>query len=316
VKRTLLLLIAAALLAPASQARVTGGTPVALVTAETLDQLIALDLPSGRVIKRLEMPADPENVEAYGSNAVVVSARAGAVTLLAPSSLRVRKVIRGFGAPHLAAFAADLKHLYVTDDARGQLVVIDLERARVIRKIFVGYGAHHLSVSNDGNRVWLALGEQAHTLVVLDTTATTRPRILGRIHLPWAAHDLAFTPNSRRVWVTSDDRPQVAVYDAATMHQLFTIRAGRPPQHVAFGRFAFVTSGYGNELRVFTLNGSLRSTVKIAHGSFNVAVSGDLVLTSSLLDGSVTEVDGTPGRVLLHERIAPAARDAAIYTLP
>lgn len=314
-KRTLLLLIAAALLAPASQARVTGGTPVALVTAETLNQLIALDLPSGRVLKRLEMPADPENVEAYGSNAVVVSARAGAVTLLVPSSLRVRKVIRGFGAPHLAAFAADLKHLYVTDDARGQFVVIDLKRARVIRKIFVGYGAHHLSVSNDGNRVWLALGEQAHTLVVLDTTAPTRPRIVGRIHLPWAAHDLAFTPNSRRVWVTSDDRPEVAVFDAATMRQLFTLKAGRPPQHVAFGRFAFVTSGYGNDLS-FRLNGSLRSTVKIAHGSFNVAVSGDLVLTSSLLDGSVTELDGTAGRVLLHERIAPAARDAAIYTLP
>ena len=117
-KRTLLLLIAAALLAPASQARVTGGTPVALVTAETLNQLIALDLPSGQVLKRLDMPADPENVEAYGSNAVVVSARAGAVTLLAPSSLRIRKVIRGFGAPHLAAFAADQAALAKLDDAR------------------------------------------------------------------------------------------------------------------------------------------------------------------------------------------------------
>ena len=49
VKRVLLLLVGAALLAPASQARGGGGTAVALVTAETMNELLAVSLPSGHV---------------------------------------------------------------------------------------------------------------------------------------------------------------------------------------------------------------------------------------------------------------------------
>ncbi|MGE5434996.1 MAG: hypothetical protein ACM3S3_09460, partial [Candidatus Doudnabacteria bacterium] len=82
-KRVLPVLAAAALIAPASQARTEGGgTPVALVTAETMNELLAISLPDGRVLKRLRMPADPENVEASDRTAVVVSTRGAAVTLV------------------------------------------------------------------------------------------------------------------------------------------------------------------------------------------------------------------------------------------
>ena len=311
-----LFLLSFALASPASLAATHGGRPVALVTAESLSQLIALELPSGRILKRLRLPADPENVVTHGSQAVIVSSRAGAVTLLAPSSLRIRRVIYGFGTPHLAAFSPDLQHLYVTDDARGQLDVISLARARVIRRIFVGYGAHHLSVSPDGNQTWIALGERAHTIVVLDTSRPARPQVVGRIRLAWGAHDLAFTPNGSRIWVTSDTSQELSVFDAGTRRVLFTVRAGLPPQHIAFAQFAYVTSGYGDDLRIFSLGGALRRTLKTEHGSFNIATSGGIVLVSSLLDGSVTELAAPTGRVLLRERVAPAARDAAIYVLP
>src|SRR3954453_12211092 len=58
-KRMLLAVLAVSVLAPTSAAREAGGTPVALVTAETLDKLLAVELPSGRVLKRLRMPSDP-----------------------------------------------------------------------------------------------------------------------------------------------------------------------------------------------------------------------------------------------------------------
>ena len=80
--RRALLLVAILLLPAASRAAPEGGTPVALVTAETENQLLAVALPSGGVEKRLKMPADPQNVEANNSVAVVVSTRAGAVTLV------------------------------------------------------------------------------------------------------------------------------------------------------------------------------------------------------------------------------------------
>ena len=58
----------------------------------------------------------------------------------------------------------------MTDDRRGQLVVISLTSRRVVRKLEVGAGAHHIAVSPDGSRLWIALGERARTIAVVDTT--------------------------------------------------------------------------------------------------------------------------------------------------
>src|SRR5207248_1404552 len=84
----------------------------------------------------------------------VASVRAGAVTLVDTATLRVRRVLRGFASPHIPACSLDGRYIYVTDDARGQLTVI---RSRVVRKLFVGFGAHHIAVSPDQPRLWIAL---------------------------------------------------------------------------------------------------------------------------------------------------------------
>src|SRR5712692_1186915 len=211
-----------------------GGEPVALITAESENQLLAVDLPSGRIVRRVTLPADPQNVEVLGLDAVVaVSTRAGAVTVLEPRSLRVIRVLRGFGAPHIAAIHPTGEWAYVTDDARGELAVIALPSGRLVRKLYVGLGAHHLAVSPGGDRLWIALGERARTIVVVDTSAPSRPRVVGRFDPGFGAHDLAFDPDGTRVWVTSDQRNDVAVFDASTRRLLFRVPVGPPPQHVA-----------------------------------------------------------------------------------
>jgi hypothetical protein len=54
--------------------------------------------------------------------------------------------------------------------------------------------------SPDGRRTWVALGETAHTIVVLDTSMPTRPRVVARMRLPSPGHDLMFAPDGRTVW--------------------------------------------------------------------------------------------------------------------
>src|ERR671930_733301 len=139
-KLAVLLLVVAALGGGSAHG---GGSPVALVTAETENALLAISLPDGRVLKRLPMPADPENVAVVGFKwAVVVSPRAGAVTVVSLPSLRVVRVLRGFVSPHLAIATADSQGAYVTDDGSGRLVVLRLSgRPRVVRSVFVGAGA-------------------------------------------------------------------------------------------------------------------------------------------------------------------------------
>ncbi|MGB2875067.1 MAG: YncE family protein [Gaiellaceae bacterium] len=314
-KRAVLLL--ALLVLPAASRAAAGRGPIALVTAESQNQLLAIDVDSGRIIRRLAMPADPENVEAYAGEAAVVSARGGAVTLLNPHTLSVWRVLRGFGSPHIAAFTPGGDYLYVTDDARGQLVVI---LNRVVRKIFVGYGAHHMAFSPDQRRLWIALGERARSIAVVDTHNPEHPRLLGHVDPHGAAHDLAFTPDGRYVWVTYDDGPYLRTFDARTGRPLRTLYAGSPPAHVRFddaaglarfSRYAYVTSGNGALLRVFDWRRrQLARVLRTSPGAYNLAVDQGLVATSSLTGGTVIAFRG--GRLLLSERVAPAARDVAL----
>jgi DNA-binding beta-propeller fold protein YncE len=317
VKRALLLLAILAVPAASHAAR-QGGTPAALVTAETQNALLVVDLDSRKVVRRLPMPADPENVETSGdSAAAVVSTRAGAVTLLSLPRVRVRRTIRGFASPHIAAFSPYGRYLYVTDDVRGELVVIGVPRGRVVRRLFVGRGAHHIAVSPDGNRLWIVLGERATEIVVVDTSRPTHPWVRARLFdIGGLAHDAAFTPNGRRVWVTYDNRSSVAIFDARTYRILSTLPAGSPPQHVAFGiQFGYVTSGNDGRLRVFSFTGRLLGVARTPRGSFNLGVGGGLVLTSSLTQGTLTELRDSGSR-MWSGRVAPAARDAAVAVLP
>jgi DNA-binding beta-propeller fold protein YncE len=297
-----------------------GGTPVALVTAETENALLAVSLEDGRVLRRVALPADPENVVAdFGVTAVVVSARGHAVSLLDWRSLRVIKVLRDFGEPHLAAVTRDGKWAYVTDDARGQLATIKLASKRVIDRLAVGAGAHHLTISPNGRRLWLALGEQARTVVIVDTTQPSRPRILRRFDPGSAVHDLAFSPDGRQVWLTSANSQSVTVVDAHSGRRLFAVPAGRPPQHVAFNyavsnlsRFAYITSGNSGRIeKVDTRNGRVLRVARVPYGSFNVTTAGGLVLTSSLTNGTLTEFTDQLD-VMRSVKVAPAARDVGV----
>jgi len=313
-RSVLVLCLSAALVSALSaSARTSSGNPVALVTAEQQNELLAVELPSGKVLRRVSVPADPQNVAAAPGAVVVVSTRAGAVTLLDWRTLKTLKVFRGFGSPHLAAISPYGKWAYVTDDARGQLDVLALGTRRLLSHVFVGAGAHHLTLSPRGLRAWIALGEHASEISIVDLTRPDRPRLIRRFSPGFIAHDLTFSPDARRVWVTSGTGDSVYALDARTARPIFRVRVGAAPQHVAFNRgFAFVTSGYSNRIvKVDSRTGRVVATTTTPHGSFNLSTERSLVVTSSLLDGSVTEFD-TNLRRLMSVHVARAARGVAL----
>jgi DNA-binding beta-propeller fold protein YncE len=294
---------------------------VALVTAETMNELLAVSLPDGRVLKRLRMPADPQNVATSDRTAVVVSTRGAAVTLVDLRRLRAIKALRGFGSPHIPLIGRDGRFAYVTDDARGQLVVIDLIRRRVTRRVYVGYGAHHMTEDGPGNWLWIALGERARSIAVVDVSSPAHPRLVEHVDPRGSAHDLAFSPGSARVWVTYEDRRQIGVFSATTGRRLRLLHAGSAPQHILFGPaggggHAYVSSGNDGTMRIFSARtGRLLHIVRTSYGSFNLATYGSFVATSSLYRGTLMEFD-EDGHRRVTRHVAPAARDLAFATLP
>ena len=290
----------------------------ALVTAETENRLLVVDLPSGRVVRRLAIANDPEDVAANSgacSSVVVTSAAAGKVTVLDRETLRPRKVIGGFGTPHIAEIAPGGAYAYVTDDARGTVTVIYLGDPRVTSTIEVGASAHHLSFDPAHHLAWVALGETARTIVILSTADLAHPRVIGRFDPGFPAHDIEFSPNGQQAWVTSADNPEVSVFGAVDHRIQFRVPVGTGPQHVAFaGHVAYLTSGYGGVIeQADASTGRVDRRASSPYGSFELDAGQGYVVASSLLRGTLAIYD--PALKLLHVvHLAPAAREVAIST--
>src|SRR4051812_15524258 len=278
--------LAAAAAAPLALRSETQRT-VALVTADTEAAVVALDVSSGAVLRRIETRPDPRSIERAGEHAVVAHTAVGELSIL--RGLEVRHVLRGFGEPRYTAAAPDGRHAYVTDSGRKDIAVVDVLRGRVLARLPLGGWPRHLSLDSSGRVLWVALGTEARELAVVDVTRPVVPRHLGTVRPSFRLHDVGFVPDSRQVWVTSGDRGTIAIHDARTGHVLRRLPAGSPPQHVTFhGGNAYVTSGDDGTLRVRRLGDGhlLRETV-IPRGSYNIQQGPGLVLTPSLAHGTL-----------------------------
>jgi hypothetical protein len=283
-----------------------------LATADTESHVAVLDAVTGRILARVATVEEPRSIEWAGATrAVVAHTDEGAVSLL--DGVPVRRVLRGVAEPRYTAVAPGGQLAYVTDSARGEVLVIDLERARLVGGGEVGALARHVTIAPDGRTLWVALGKRATEVAVVDLSDRRRPRVRRLLRPPFLAHDVACSPDGRRLWISSGDRGQVALYSPGRATPLAILPAGTPPQHVSFGkRFAYVASGDDGTLRVQRIgDGRPVAGAAVAKGSYNVQHGAGLVVTPSLDDGTVTIV-AEGGRVLSRTRIAPAAHDACL----
>jgi DNA-binding beta-propeller fold protein YncE len=301
-------------------------SPQALVTDETQNRLIVVDLPSGRIARSVPVPPDPEDIATSGNGGfvIVVSSQAGKVTILNRNTLRTIKTFSGFQQPHIAAISPDGSYAYITDDARGTLTVIRLSDMKVTDTVAVGIGAHHLSFSPTERTIWVALGESAQQITTLSTvlsrpagatpiTNAGRPRVVGHFSPGFAAHDLAFSPDGRTIWITSAAGPDVTAFDARTHRVLFRIPVGAPPQHVVFeGPYAYLTSGYGSAIeKVNERTGAVITRASAPYGSFELDAADGYIVSASLLRGTLAIYN--PNLKLLHVvRLAPSTREVSI----
>lgn len=301
--------------------------PQALITDEAQNRVLVVDLPSGRLARRVSLPPDPEDIAAdrNGGIVVVVSTKAGKVTVLRRATLRRVKTFRGFDHPHIVSISPDGKYAYATDDSRGTLTAIRLSDLRVTRTLPVGLGAHHMAFSPSERRVWVALGESAQVITVLSTVKREpgsssrsvvdvgRPQVVGHFAPGFPVHDLAFSPNGRRVWVTSATGPDVTVFNALSRRVAFRVPVGPAPQHLAFaGAYVYATSGYGSKIeRIDAATGQVVKRAASPYGSFELAAADGYVACVSLLRGTIAIY--TPTLKLLRvAHLAPATREVAI----
>lgn len=312
-RREFVIAAAALAIAPEALARqLKAGRPVALVTADLESRVVVVNLSTARVLRAIPTLPGPRSIERVGETAVVAHTANGAVSLVDVPSLRLRKVLHAFEQPRYTASSPNGRYAFITDSGLEAVVVVDVLRGRVVRRLHVGGPARHISVDPKG-RLWTALGTKATRIAVADVRDPLRLRLLGRIKAPFLAHDVGFVPGGHVVWVTSGDRREFALFDRRTARPIERFRAGAPPQHVAFkGRLAFVTSGDDGTLRTHDAeSGRLLRTARIPTGSYNVAQGLGLVFMPSLSQGTLCLADGT-GRVTRSVDVARSSHDACL----
>ncbi|MEO5576900.1 MAG: hypothetical protein ABIR67_14805 [Gaiellaceae bacterium] len=176
-----------------------GGTAVAFVALPGRGEVVAVDVGSGDVLRRIEVAKGPQETAAYHDTSrrrdfvLVTSPPAGTVTLVDAFSQRVARVWDDFGAP--ADVVVEGLRAYVTDNARGRLVVIDLRSRRVVASLPVGPRPRALAVGD------LAIvahdGRESLTLVDL-----RRRKIAGSLPVGGVVQSISKRPDTADVFVT------------------------------------------------------------------------------------------------------------------
>ncbi len=286
--------------------------PRALVTADTEAHVAVVSLASRRVLKRIATLEGPRSIQAAGGGrALVGHAGAGAVTVIEDG--RVRRVLRGFGQPRYTAVGPDARLAYVSDGGTGEVVVIDLARARVLRRVAVGDGARHITIDPQGRRLWVALGSSASQIVVVGLDDPRHPRTLRRIAPPFLAHDVGFTPTGRYVWVTAGRVRRTAIYARGGERPLRVFDGDEAPQHVTFGpTMAYLASGEDPVVTVRSLRDQrILGRQRVPYGSYNVQRGGGVVLTPSLNTGALTALNAG-GQSIWQIDVARNAHDVCV----
>jgi hypothetical protein len=295
-------------------ARLGGGTPVALVTADAESHVVAVELATGRKLREIPTLPGPRSIERVGPVVVVAHTEEGAVSILDGATLRLRRVVAGFDEPRYTAASPGGRYAFVSDSRARAVAVLDVLRGVVVGRVAVGGPARHVSLRPDGGRLWVSLGSKARELAVVDVRQPSRPRLVRRFAPPWLAHDVGFGPGGL-VWVTSGDRHELALYEAGSGRLQRRLPAGAPPQHVTFlGRRAYVTSGDDGTLEVRSASsGAMHRTTRVPTGSYNVQQGWGLVLTPSLEQGTlcIAAADGH----LLHRLTAARSSHDACFAL-
>ncbi|HST26693.1 MAG TPA: hypothetical protein VLJ76_11965 [Gaiellaceae bacterium] len=292
----------------------TAPRKVALVTADLESRLVAVEIPSGRVLRHVPTLAFPRSVQRVGDSAVVAHSDLGAVTIVDGPTLSVRHVLHGFAEPRYTIGHPDGRHAWITDAGRGEVVALDVHTGRVLGRESVGPRARHITLDTNARTLWIALGSKAEEIAVVDVSRPDRPRLLSRFRPPFLAHDVGFAPDGRHAWVSAGDAFRLAVYDARSGRLLSQPYGDFAPQHVTFaGDLVYVTSGWNGSLRVYRTDGKPLSRTTVPVGSYNVQADFGWVVTAALGHGYFTLADDR-GRVVRSEKIARSSHDACIVT--
>src|SRR5215813_6616476 len=210
----------------------------------------------------------------------VVSVGSNSVTLIDTATNRVKGVVYVGRSPHEAFFTPNGRELWVTVRGENYVSVVDPARMKETGRIEVANGPGMTMFGPDSKYAFVC-SSFTPELAVIEVPSHKIIKRLPQVS-PFSPN-IAVTPENDEVWITLKDVGKVQIYSAKPpFEQKTVLDTGPITNHVNFannrnGKFAYVTIGGGNEVKVFRRDKTPELVVTIPVGELPHGIwpSGD-----------------------------------------
>lgn len=301
------------------------------VTNSDAETVSVINGEKGVVIREVKVGAGPCDIaiDPKGDTiAVSHEEKKGEVWFLNRKDLRVQgrtalvEEKDGGASCFFLAFSMDSKKLYAANRYSGLLFVVDVQKARVAKKISLSHGNNFrlegAVLSPDGALLYLPNGVGKGILVV----DALKDKVLQPIALDGDASALALSPDNERLYVVNGNGPSLDVISVKTKAVLKRIPIGNQPAGIAVSRdgaFVFVTNKISYDVdKIDAL--LLKKTANIPVGMYpiGIAVSADgkRVYVCNYNENTVSVIDAASSREILRVATAFTPLKIAVYSEP
>jgi YVTN family beta-propeller protein len=215
-----------------------------------------------------------------GKTLAVVSVGSNSVTLIDTATNKVKGVVYVGRSPHEPFFTPNGRELWVTVRGENYVSVIDPARMKETRRIELANGPGMTMFGPDGKYAFVC-SSFTPELAVVDVASHNIIKRLPQVS-PFSPN-IAVTPENDEVWITLKDVGKVQVFTAKPpFAQKAVLDTGPITNHVNFvnnrnGKFAYVTIGGANEVKVFRRGATpeLVATIPVGELPHGIWPSGD-----------------------------------------
>lgn len=249
----------------------------------------------------------------------VVSTGSNSVTLIDTATNKVKGTVYIGRAPHEAMFTPDGREIWVTVRGESYVSVIDPAQMKEVRQIDLANGPGMTMFSPDG-RYGFVCSSFTTELSVIDTKSH---QVVDRLKQasPFCP-DIAVSPEGDEVWITLKDIGKTQVFDARPpFAEKALLETGPITNHVNFannanGKFAYVTIGGTNEVKVFRREAKpeMVATIPVGDLPHGLWPSGDGSRIYVALEngGTMAAIDTMTNKVIANPPIGQSAQ-ALVY---
>src|SRR3954470_1469462 len=201
----------------------------AYATLQTGRALVAVDVASNRLIKKVPLASDGFNlIVSPSGNRVYATTADGTLYVVNALTYHVVTTLFVGAAANGLAWSPDGSVLYVSSRDAGTVVAINPATNTITRTYHVGGMPQRLAVAPNGSKLFVA-NEVSGLNVVVVTSGAMSSTSFGT-----AAYGLGLNPRSGQLYVTLPETGEVRVLTRATLTPVKTLHIGGTPRNVAF----------------------------------------------------------------------------------